>query len=209
MKPYYHHQGITIYHGNSKEIIHDLAFDSIVTDPPYGMDFRSNWPEEKWDKIENDHDSELLKWICELSTLHSKYIFGRWDNLKEIIQPKSVITWIKNNHSMGDLEHEHARQTELIFFYQGQYHSWSNGRPTDVICSDRTQNQLHPTEKPLPLLTKICSWAGNIICDPFMGSGTTLRAAKDLNKQAIGIEIKEKYCEIAAKRLSQEVFNFK
>ena len=73
-------------------------------------------------------------------------------------------------------------------------------------------NTLHPTEKPLELLR---DWSlkfsnkGDTILDPFMGSGTTLRAAKDLNRKAIGIEIEEKYCEIAALRLSQEVFPFK
>jgi len=66
----------------------------------------------------------------------------------------------------------------------------------------------HPTQKPLALFTYLVatySDVGNTILDPFMGSGTTLRAAKDLGRKAIGIEIEERYCEIAAKRMSQEV----
>ena len=66
----------------------------------------------------------------------------------------------------------------------------------------------HPTQKPLSLISQLClvsSRQGDTILDPFMGSGTTLRAAKDLNRKAIGIESEEKYCEIAARRLSQEV----
>jgi site-specific DNA-methyltransferase (adenine-specific) len=69
----------------------------------------------------------------------------------------------------------------------------------------------HPTQKPLKLISELMqlfSNEGDIALDPFMGSGTTLRAAKDLGRKAIGIEIEEKYCEIAVKRLAQEVFDF-
>ncbi len=68
----------------------------------------------------------------------------------------------------------------------------------------------HPTQKPVELMSWVLSFyptALNVI-DPFMGSGTTLRAAKDLGRKAIGIEIEERYCEIAAKRMAQEVFQF-
>ena len=68
----------------------------------------------------------------------------------------------------------------------------------------------HPTPKPLGLMRELigkCAPLAEIV-DPFMGSGTTLRAAKDLGRKAIGIEIEERYCEIAAKRLAQEVFDF-
>lgn len=215
MKPYYQHQGITIYHGDCREIVPnltyeniDIAYDSVVSDPPYGMDFLSGHRIESHGKIQNDQDEEMLLYAIGLPFYHSKYIFGRWDNLTSIPKPKSVITWIKNNHSMGDLDHEHARKTESIFFYPNTGHSWPKERPLDVIFCDRTGNEQHPTEKPVSLMAKIVSWTSGIVLDPFMGSGTTLRAAKDLNRKAIGIELEEKYCEIAAKRLSQEVFDF-
>jgi DNA modification methylase len=69
------------------------------------------------------------------------------------------------------------------------------------------RNDLHPTQKPLALFSRAIrnsSAPGDLILDPFMGSGTTLRAAKDLGRRGIGIEIEEKYCEIAAKRMGQE-----
>lgn len=66
----------------------------------------------------------------------------------------------------------------------------------------------HPTQKPIALIASLLAIGGETILDPFMGSGTTLRAAKDLGRKAIGIEIEEKYCEIAAKRGSQDVLEF-
>src|ERR1019366_7113408 len=95
---------------------------TVITDPPYGMSFQSNFRKEQHNKIANDTNTECLDWICRIAASHSKYIFCRWDNIKDVPVPKSVITWVKNNWSMGDLLHEHARQTETILFYPGPRH---------------------------------------------------------------------------------------
>lgn len=191
----------TLYHGDSRELEPAIHYDSIASDPPFGMDFQSNHREIQHIKIANDKTEDLLKWTCDLEADHSMYIFCRWDNLAAIPKPKSLITWIKNNHSMGDLEHEHGRQTEVIAFYNGANHSWPTKRPNDVIKADRTGNIFHPTEKPVELMKVIVGWTAGIVFDPFMGSGTTGVACAQLNRKFIGCELEQKYFDIACKRI--------
>lgn len=191
----------TLYLGDCTEIMPTLTYDSIVSDPPYGMAFQSNYRKTKHKKIENDKTTDLLKWIAGIKTPHSSYLFCRWENIKDVPMPKSCITWIKNNHSMGDLKHEHGRQTEICLFYNGQNHFFPNGRPNDVIKADRTGNEYHPTEKPTSLMGVVCSWTDGVICDPFMGSGSTGVAAVQMGREFIGIELDEEYFDIACKRI--------
>lgn len=211
MKPYYEHAGITIYHGDCREILPQLPkVDLVLTDPPYGMNYKSNHRRVSYDNIYGD--DQLPVEAIHLSidkAFRAAYIFCRWDNLRQIKHPKSVLVCVKNNWSMGDLKHEHGRQWEAICFYPKEGHEFTKRIP-DVLYADKTGNDLHPAEKPTDIISQLiqCN-VGETILDPFMGSGTTLRAAKDLGRKAIGIEIEEKYCEIAAKRLSQEVFDFK
>jgi site-specific DNA-methyltransferase (adenine-specific) len=206
-KPYYQDDYCTIYHGDCREILPTLPkFDLVLTDPPYGMSFQSNHRQRKHSKIANDDYLPLdLIEMAMAKAMRAAYVFCRWDNLSDMPPPKSVIAWVKNNWSMGDLKHEHGRQWEAICFYAMQQHEFVHRIP-DVIARDRTGNDLHPTQKPVSLMTQLIACnVGQTILDPFMGSGTTLRAAKDLQRKAIGIELEEKYCEIAVKRLAQEV----
>lgn len=207
MTPYYQDDHCTIYNTDCRNILPELPkVDLVISDPPYGMDFQSNYRIIKHSKIVNDLylPVDLIKMAMD-KAINGAYFFCRWDNLKEMPKPKSVLAWVKNNWSMGDLKHEHGRMWEACCFYAFDGHEFIKRIP-DVIKEGRTGNELHPTEKPLGLIKQIidCN-VGQTILDPFMGSGTTLRAAKDLNRKAIGIELEEKYCEIAAKRLQQEV----
>ena len=210
VKPYYQDESVTIYHGDCLEIMPELEpVDLVLTDPPYGMDFQSNHRRIKHTKIVGDKCFPVEA-ISELEKIATRavYVFCRWDNLGDLPKPKSVLAWVKNNWSMGDLKHEHGRQWEAICFYPQQDHEFITRIP-DVIHAVRTGNDEHPTQKPTAVLSTIINAnVGRLILDPFMGSGTTLRAAKDLGRKAIGIEIEEKYCEIAANRCKQEVMDF-
>ena len=194
----------TLYLGDCREILPMLGkVDAVVTDPPYGMEFRSNYRIVKHDVIANDHAEWPLELAVSIDASHSKYVFCRWDDIRRIDKPKSLVTWVKNNWSMGDLEHEHARQTEVALFYPGPSHFFPHGRPTDVIEAPRTGNEFHPTEKPSQLMWAVVRWTHGTVLDPFMGSGTTGVACAKLGRKFIGIEIEPKYFDIACRRIEQ------
>lgn len=194
----------TLYLGDSLEVSDVIGrVGALVTDPPYGMAFRSNHRNEKHKKIANDRDAGMLKWACQYPVRHSRYVFCRWDNLVEVPKPRSLVTWVKNNWSMGDLNHEHARQTEVALFYAGEEHAFPVGRPSDVISVPRTGNTHHPTEKPEPLMTAVIQWTAGLVFDPFMGSGTTGVACARLGRPFVGVEVDEGYFDIACERIRQ------
>lgn len=191
--------------GDAREVAPTIGAGALVTDPPYGMSFRSNHPKvrPKAHAIANDDDTEALLWACALPVAHSRYVFCRWDNLAIVPKPRSVVTWVKNNWSMGDLEHEHARQTELILFYAGQGHFFPGKRPNDVIMAPRTGNEDHPTQKPVGLMTELVRLTDGVVFDPFMGSGTTGVACTRLGRRFVGVEIEPQYFDVACRRIEE------
>jgi len=191
----------TLYCGDAYEIVPECRFDSLVTDPPYGMKYQSGRRIVKYNKIKNDDSAAASVFAAGLHAPHSKYIFCRWDNLWFIPTPKSVITWVKNNWSSGDLRHAHGRQTELICFYPGPEHVFPGRRPADVVYADRTGNQHHPAEKPLALMRTVLGWTAGAVIDPFMGSGTTGVAAVAAGREFVGIEIDADYFDTACQRI--------
>jgi site-specific DNA-methyltransferase (adenine-specific) len=207
VKPYYEQDGITIYHGCAREVLRTIPdVDLVVMDPPYGMEFQSNHRQVKHRAIVGDESLPLdLINLAIGKASRAAYVFCRWDNLADMPKPRSVIAWVKNNWSMGDLAHEHGRQWEACCFYPRAGHQFIKRIP-DVIYADRTGNNFHPTEKPEALMQKIIAAnVGDVVLDACMGSGTTLVAAKVCGRRAIGVEVDERYCEIAAKRLAQGV----
>ena len=183
-----------------ERLMDEVKADAVVTDPPYGMAFQSNHRKVKHETICGDTDEKMLVQAIGIEATHSRYIWCRWDNIPKTPKPKSVITWGKNNWSMGDLEHEHARQTEICLFYPGPEHRWASDRPTDLVHHARTGNNLHPTQKPVSLMAEVIGWTLGLVYDPFLGSGTTLIAAEQLGRKCYGMEISPAYCDVIVKR---------
>jgi site-specific DNA-methyltransferase (adenine-specific) len=205
VKPYYEQDGIQIYHGDCRDVLPTLPpVDLVLTDPPYGVGFEYL-----------SHDDSLDKWRGLMAAL---------------------VPWIRGNASMGILPSCQINQLAWIYanyppdwlmcWYKGSpghvaYIGFNDWEPLlvygkikglqmhDYFYAQPETPNGHPCPKPLRWAKFILSRTkAETIIDPFMGSGTTLRAAKDLGRKAIGIEIEERYCEIAANRLRQEVLQF-
>ena len=218
MTPYYDHGGITIYHGDCREILPELEpVDLVLTDPPYGIGEAAgknksrgclatsqDFGEESWD--DEPIDDALLQQV--MAAGHRAIIFG---GNYYVLPPSSCwLVWDKDNGATDFADCELA-WTNLKQAVRKIKYRWQ-GMLQEHGGKDK-EHRWHPTQKPVPVMAWCIRQAQNTsnaatIVDPFMGSGTTLRAAKDLGRKAIGIEIEEKYCEIAAKRLGQEVFSF-
>lgn len=207
MDPYYNHLGITIYHGDCVEILPNIgSFDLLLTDPPYGIfspkkrPFDLKHQPHEWDIVPTVEVFKMMFEICD------KHIVWGFNYFADKLGPcNGLMVWDKktgrNRFADGEVAWSDVVGTMRIF-----RHQWCGA----FKDSERGECLKHPTQKPIELMTWCIGHAKNpkTILDPFMGSGTTLRAAKDLSISAVGIEKEEKYCEIAAKRLSQEVFLF-
>jgi DNA modification methylase len=169
-----------------KPSVEKIAFVNAIREEIKKLDIPIELQNETYSRIMNvPKYIEDSLYLIE-NTNHSIYAFGRWDNIYDYPKPKSLITWVKNNWSMGDLKHEHGRMTEVAFFYSLKDHFFPNDRPNDVIQYARTTNEFHPTEKPVGLIERFVSWTNGVVIDPFMGSGTTGIACHNLKRNFIG-----------------------
>lgn len=212
---------IQIKQGDCLELIKEIpdgSVDMVLTDPPYGMAFQSNYRKEKYNEIKND---KALEWLEEyvdecfriLKDNTAVYFFCSWHNVdifKQAIEKKfkvkNILIWEKNNTSMGDLKGSYAPKYEMIIFAHKGRKLLNGFRYADVIKANRTGNKLHPTEKPVDLLElfiKNSSDENGVVFDGFMGSGSTGVACINTNRNFIGYELDEHYFQIAKERLEQ------
>jgi len=213
MKPYYQDEWVTIYHGDCREILPDLPkVDLVLTDPPYGIAHSTGWRDGKAEwlgtEIANDNDTSIRDWVLNYFKGIPAVVFGSHKRLSPA-GTKMILIWDKGEAlGMGDLSLPWKPSWEEIYIIGTGFHG---RRTSGVIYNPPVQSMYktgrrHPNEKPVALLRKLLLKCPNgITIDPFMGIGSTLLACKSLNRRCIGIEIEEKYCEIAAKRCSQSV----
>ncbi len=207
--------GITLIHGDCREVLPELeagSVDVVVTDPPYGVNWKSGFNGKRGTaEVIGDTSTAVRDWVLSWWGDGPAIVFGTWKAARPEAT-KALLVWDKGPHvGSGDLTMPWKPNAEEIYIL-GQ--GFSGHRGSCVLSyfapSPNFGNiRLHPNEKPTSLLAELISKCpGGLILDPFAGSGTTLRAAKDLGRKAIGIEIEEKYVRIAAERLRQGVLNF-
>ena len=208
MKPYYQDEHATIYHADARELLPQLAFDVVVTDPPYGINYQQTIKSARdYKKIAGDQNTDLARWI--IKEVHPKpmLVFGINHFVDCLPVAGRWICWDKRVVESADkmlgspfeLAWINTPEDKAGYMIRLQHGGVLN-------ADDHNVKRQHPTQKPVKLMRRCINYMPKgVILDAFMGIGSTLRAAKDLNRKSIGIEIDEQYCEIAARRLAQEV----
>lgn len=202
MTPYYSDAFTTIYHGDCREIMPLLKFDVIVGDPPYGIN--GNWINATArKKIVGDDSYELAQWLLNYPA-PATVVWGA-HAFPHLLQPGGRwFVWDKRTNENAD----RMIGTPYEFAYSN-----TSGKNVMMRCmhggvvnaNNPGKAREHPTEKPVSMIMQLLAHVPNgIVIDPFMGSGTTLTAARRVGRTSIGIEIDKQYCEIAANRASNE-----
>jgi site-specific DNA-methyltransferase (adenine-specific) len=211
-EPYYQDDLVTLWHGDCREVTAWLEADVLVTDPPYGIAYRSGKKSDLARSIEGDldtvvRDTALRWWRNHNGEDAPALVFGTW-RAKRPSRTRQLLVWdTKGALGMGamDLPWKPAHQ-EIYVLGKG----FSGPRTTDVLSVAPVQSMAangrqHPHEKPLSLMGELVrKCPPGVVADPFAGSGSTLFAAKSEGRRAVGVEVDEAYCETAAKRLAQD-----
>ena len=211
--PYYQDDLVTLFHGDCLEETAWLGADVLVTDPPYGMGYYLHSRAGKNTALEIVGDNDTTSRDRMLSVWGNKpaMVFGSWRNERPACD--QVIIWDKGDEA--SLGHPVFFSAFEEIYVRGS--GWVGPRRPNVLRvrgmsrggADRKAYG-HPTPKPIGLMEMIVSHCPPLatIADPFAGSGSTLVAARNLGRHAIAVEIEERYCELIAKRLAQQAFNF-
>lgn len=222
MTPYYEQDGITIYHGDAADVLPSIGFlgVAVVSDPQYGIGFDTTtkrarksgltWGrgaaqvERNPDWVPLQHGDAVAFDPAPLLVFQELILWGANNYADRLPASRGWLVWDKLGDkaptAFGDCELAWCSRDMSIRIWRQLWRGLVREGEDNVSNGPK----LHPCQKPIELMRWCVSLTRQpIILDPYMGSGTTLRAAKDLNRQAIGIEIEERYCEIAAKRLAQ------
>lgn len=220
MQPYYADEYVTLYHGDCREIREWLGADVLAMDPPYGIAWKRGANKARASKahdgIENDGDTAARDWALVEWGARPALVFG------SLYAPfpadvRHLLIWEKPNDAgvVGSTT-GYRRDVEAVFMcgkWPRRNASWGSVVRSAVTAIGSPHSPAgrtgHPHAKPVDLMCRLLERApSGVVADPFAGSSSTLVAAKQLGRRAIGVELKEQYCEVAAKRLSQNVLSF-
>lgn len=220
MSPYYQDEHVTLYHGDCREVLPSLEpVDLVLTDPPYGVTYVSNWTAGRGVRpITNDGTRlSLALYRTVLPILRADHVlwFTRWDawpdvwaELGQWFPMRGLLVWDKGSPGMGDLNHW-GLSYELIASAGAAKLEGSRDSSILRYNAPSPTTRLHPTEKPQALLRYLLGKVNpTTVLDPFAGSGSTLAAAASQGRSAVGIEIDERNCEVIARRFDQGCLDF-
>jgi len=205
MTPYYSDDYVTIYHGDCREVLLSLAYDAVVSDPPYGMGWNTDTTRFSGGASSRGRGRKAPRVIGDDMPFNPTPWLGAehvilWgaNHYASRLPVGTTLVWIKRNDAafgtfLSDAEIAWEKGGHGVYCFR------------DLSMAGETRTRTHPTQKPIPLMSWCVGRTDGVVLDPFMGSGTTLVAAKNLGRKAIGIELEEEYCEFAAKRCSQGV----
>lgn len=201
--PYYADDRVAIYHGDSTELIHAVqGVDVVLTDPPYGVGFEY----DGYTDTEDNFDATVMPVLrYAIDWMPATVVTMSMRQMWKLPKSKWVLCWAKpgsvRRNSLGGFS-----EWEPVFVY-GKAKYTNDYKYLPDCANHQKGKSKHPCPKPLSLFRWLCSAApeDGLVLDPFMGSGTTLRACLDEGRRAIGFERSEQYCEVAADRLRQRV----
>lgn len=206
MGVYYSDDSVTLHHGDCREIDVWLGADVLVTDPPYGMAYKSGRRRDA-SAIAGDRSLSVRDDCLALWGDRPALVFGTWKQPRPAVT-RQLIVWDKRGGAgfSGDLNMPWADVTEEVYVlgsgWQGRRRPAIYSVPT--LPSQSAARPDHPTPKPVSLIEELLQVCPpGVIADPFAGSGSTLLAARAQGRRAIGVELEERYCELIASRLSQ------
>jgi hypothetical protein len=218
--PYYQDEHVTLYHGDCLDIDAWLSADVLVTDPPYGRDWKQGELKGHYTPnragIANDGSTDARDEALFLWGYRPAVVFG------DLMLPpprdtRHVLIYRKpSNAGLRGAIGGYRRDAEAVYLI-GPGHGSGIGGESSVLTTGAVMmggatglggRTGHPHEKPIDLLERLITPRPGVIADPFAGSGSTLIAARNLGRKSVGAEIEERYCELIATRLAQGALDF-
>ena len=229
---YYQDENVTLYHADCREVMAGMDEQSVaavITDPPYTERTHAKARSSSAGKVTEGitafsaiSDAELRNVLTDCGRVSEGWVVATLDYRHAVefdssppdgLKCQRVGVWVKTNPTPQITGDRPAQGWEAIaYLHRAQGRSkWNGGGAHGNYVSPVAPPEGHPTAKPLPMLRDMVrkfTNPGDTVFDPFAGSGTTLRAALDEGRKAIGVELDERYCELIAKRLGQGAFDF-